>query len=569
MSDTQVKYTLSLSDLLTSKLEAADAQGKRLDATMGSLQGTINKVAAVTGIAFGVAGVKSFIGSMIDAGTTVENAQTGLTTLLKNADQAKEVIKNTMQDATQTPFAFEGLLSANKALISANVNAKEARGTVLDLANAIAATGGGDVELQRMVVNLQQIKNTGKATALDIKQFAYAGVNVYQLLADATGKPIEKIKDMEVSYNLLRFALKKAHDQGGLYANGLENMAGNTSVQISNLGDALFQLKVRMFDDLKPAITDVLSEGQKMITWLGDAWNWTKRNKDLIFGLAKGILAGVVAYKLYKLAIQSAILWEKIQYASITLLGDGFLTASAGTKIFAGSLQLLKEALLTNPIGLMALAVGALATAYFAFSGSVNAALVQNDNLNASLIRTAGLVDKVQLKLSGGIMGGNNAEILGMNYQELTKYRQDAIEKEKELGDKITENELRITTLARMGTKGGQMQNRLKEIDDLEQTNKVLQANLSNIKNIKDKADKRLKTLPKPQLNQTNNSLDLKQTQKITGNRSVVINIDIGNLIKEFSIKTVNISESVDKVKEMVTQALMSAVNDSQIVAGQ
>lgn len=565
MASNNVQYTLSLTDLLTGKLDTASSSAQRLDGNMSSLQGSINKVGAALGIAFGLQQVKNFAMSVVDAGSTVENAQTGLTTLLRDSNAAKDVIKNTMEDATKTPFAFEGLLSANKALISANASAKEARGTVLDLANAIAATGGGDNELQRMVVNLQQIKNTGKATALDIKQFAYAGINIYQLLADATGKPIDKIKDMEVSYDALRFALKKAHDQGGIYANGLENMAGNTSVQISNLGDALFQLKVRMFEDLKPAIHDILTAGQDFIRWMGNAWEWAKKNKDMIFALGKSVLIGVAAFKALKIAMQASVVWSKIQYASITMLGDGFLTAGVGTKFFAGTLQMLKTAMLTNPIGVMAVAVGALAAAFMMFDQSADKATVSLDNFNTSLLKTDIYIDKVQGKLSKGLYSDQSAMIDKMSFEELSKYSNDMLDRQKEISAKIAENETTINSLIK---KGANTANLDKE-RELEEANRMLTGNLTNLKDAREKAEKRLKTMPKPTLNNTTLDATMKQTAKVTGNRSISIKIDIGNLINEFSVKTTNITEGTAKIKELVTQALLSAVNDSQIVAGQ
>jgi len=569
MADQTVRYTLTLSDLLSGKLEQADAKANKFDTTMSKLQSTINGVAAAAGIAFGIQGVKSFMGSVIEAGTTVEDARTGLTTLLRDSGKANEVIKNTMEDATKTPFAFEGLLKANKALIAANVEAGEARGTVLDLANAIAASGGGNVELERMVVNLQQIKNTGKATATDIKQFGIAGINIYEVLARATGKNANELKDVEISYKTLAQALAIAHKEGGLFAGGLEAMSGNTSVQISNLGDALFQLKVRMFDDLKPAITAAVQVGMDFIKWLSDGWEWAKRNKDMIAAVAKGVLVGVAAYKAYTLALKASVLWTKIQYASITILGDGFLTASAGTKFFAGTLQMLKGALLTNPIGLMAVAVGALATAYFAFSKTADTALNSNENFNASLMKTAGIVDKVQLKLSGGILGGNNAEIMGMNAAQLTQYRDDALKREKELADKIAENEGRIVNMSKLSMKTGTMQNTLANIKALEDENRVLQANVANFASLRSRAEKRLKELPKPKVDLTTNNLDLKSTSKITGNKSVNITININNLIEEFTVKTVNLGEAMPEIKGKVMQALTSAINDSQIIGQQ
>jgi tape measure domain-containing protein len=566
MGDSNVRYTLSLTDLLTGKLAQADQTAKSLDGTMSTLQNSINRVGAAFGVAFGIQAIKNAAGAVIDAGVTVENAQTGLTTLLKDANSAKQVIQNTMQDAQTTPFAFEGLLAANKALIAAKVSAGEARTTVLDLGNAIAATGGGDVELQRMVVNLQQIKNTGKATALDIRQFAYAGINIYQLLADATGKPIDKVKDLEVSYDLLRFALQKAHQEGGLYANGLENMAGNTSVQISNLGDALFKLKVNMFNDLKPALTELIQVGMDGIKWLASAWEWTKRNHDMIIALGKGVLAGVLAFKAYKLALQGAVLWTKIQYASITILGDGFLTASAGTKFFTGSLQLMKTAILTSPIAPFAIAVGLVAAAFFLFTNDANSATASLDNFNTSLMKTDFYLDKVQDKLSKGVMNDKSGMINSMNAADLQKYRDESLAREKEISDKMAANDAQLNQIM----KKKPTTNDLRRIDELDEANKILAYNLTETKKSREAADKRLKTMPKTELtNKFGGDLALKQTAKVTGNRSVTINIHIDELVHELNIKTTTFKESPGRMAEMVSQTLLSAVNDSQIVAGQ
>lgn len=567
--DQTVKYTLTLNDLLSGKLEAADGKAQKFETTMQRLQGTISSVAAAAGIAFGIAGIKQFVGSVVDAGTSVEDARTGLTTLLKDSKQAGEVINQTMTDATKSNFSFEGLLAGNKAMIAAGANAKEARDVVMDLGNALAATGGGDNEMGRMVVNMQQIRTIGKATAADVKQFGFAGINIYKILADATGKNVADVKDMEVSYDMLAFALKRAGMEGGAYFHGMENASNNTSVQLSNLGDGLFKLKVQIFDDLKPALIELIEVGKGLIEWAGEAWKWLKQNKDMIFALAKGVLTGVAAYKAYILITKSSILWTKIQYASINLLGNGFMTASAGTKFFAGSLEMLKGAMLSNPIGLMAVAVGALATAYFAFSKTADLARNSVDNFNVSLMKTEGIVDRVQLKLSKGIMNGDNAEILGMNYEQLNKYRNDALVREKELADKIAQNEGRIVALSSRSLKTGQMQNTLKEIGELEEQNKNLQYNVTNLASMRAKAEARLKKLPKPELNNINNKLDLKSSSKITGNRSVNINIHINEMIHDFTVKTVNLGDALPEIKGKVMQALTSAINDAQIIQNQ
>lgn len=53
----------------------------------------------------------------------------------------------------------------------------------------------------------------------------------------------------------------------------------------------------------------------------------------------------------------------------------------------------------------------------------------------------------------------------------------------------------------------------------------------------------------------------------VTGQKVCTINITIDSLVKDFKVQTTNMTEGAGKVKEMVTQALLSAVNDSQIIA--
>ena len=167
----------------------------------------------------------------------IEQYQTALTTLTGSADEANRIIKNIKEDAAKTPFDVKGLTQANQLLISAGVKADTAREDIIALGNAIAATGGGNEELSRMAVNLQQIKNVGKASALDIKQFAYAGIDVYGLLADSMGITREEATKLDVTYEQLTEALRYASQEGGKYFGAMENQSRTLNGQISTLKD--------------------------------------------------------------------------------------------------------------------------------------------------------------------------------------------------------------------------------------------------------------------------------------------------------------------------------------------
>lgn len=223
----------------SSGLNKAEQDVKGFGGTLKS----IGTIAAGIGLANVASQALDFGRSMVQAGmdtaTFYENARIGFTTLLGSTEEANKVIAQIKKDALSTPFDAQALVDANKMLLSTGMSAGAARKDILNLGKAILATGGGNAELSRMSVNLQQISNVGKATAMDIKQFAFAGINIYQLLADATGKTVAETKDMEVSYELLSQALAKAGGEGGKFAEAFTNAGGSMQQVQSNMKEAI------------------------------------------------------------------------------------------------------------------------------------------------------------------------------------------------------------------------------------------------------------------------------------------------------------------------------------------
>lgn len=197
-----------------------------------------------------VQGVEQIARAGVEFNAKMESYQTAFTTLLKDGDEAARVMAQIREDAARTPFDVDSLTQANQMLISTGLSAEDARKDVLNLANAVAGTSGGSAELARMAANMQQIKNVGKATAMDIRQFAMAGINIYGLLADATGKTTEEVKEMEVSYDLLSEALARASEEGGMYAGAMEAQSKSFTGRLSTLKDNISQLEGALTEDL-------------------------------------------------------------------------------------------------------------------------------------------------------------------------------------------------------------------------------------------------------------------------------------------------------------------------------
>lgn len=206
-----------------------------------------------------LAAAKSLIQSGIEYNAQIESYRVGLTNMLGDAQAANEAMAAIQEDAARTPFSVDSLTQANQLLISAGENAGYSRKVIMALGDAVSATGGGNAELSRMAANLQQIANVGKASAIDIKQFAYAGINVYQVLADYTGKSVQEVQNMTISYDLLSKALIAASEEGGRYYNAMDAQSQTMNGRVSTLKDNVSQLAGLMTGDLSSGIGVVIS----------------------------------------------------------------------------------------------------------------------------------------------------------------------------------------------------------------------------------------------------------------------------------------------------------------------
>lgn len=264
--------------------------GGSSETASGSLTGAITKANLLTGAiskvsSMALSAAEDFIQTGIRYNAQLEDYTTGFTNMLGSAEAAKAAMDAIQEDAARTPFDVASLTQANQLLISAGENAGYSRKAIMALGDAVSATGGGNAELSRMSENLQQIANVGKASAIDIKQFAYAGINIYQVLADYTGKSVQEVQKMTISYNLLSQALIAASEEGGRYYNAMDTKSQNMNGRASTLKDNVSQLAGLMTGDLSSGIGVVIGNLNDMVVAAQDAYK-----KDGWKGLGEAIL---------------------------------------------------------------------------------------------------------------------------------------------------------------------------------------------------------------------------------------------------------------------------------------
>lgn len=250
--------------------DAASGSSKSLAGAIA--QGTIMAGVFSKLYAAALSAAEGFISSGIEYNAQIEKYTTGFTNMLGSAEAAQQVMSQIQEDAAKTPFDVESLTKANQYLISAGENASYARNTIMALGDAVSATGGGNDELNRMSQNLQQIANTGKATTADIKQFAYAGIDVYGILADYTGKSTAEVQNMTISYDLLTQALQAASEEGGRYYNSMDTQSQTMNGRVSTLKDNVKQLAGLMTGDLSSGVGVVIGNLNDMLVAAQEAY---------------------------------------------------------------------------------------------------------------------------------------------------------------------------------------------------------------------------------------------------------------------------------------------------------
>lgn len=283
-------------DSLAGRMKAAEAGSKMFAAGLATI--------GVAGIAAAGFGVKF--------AADLETMEMGFVTLLGSTEKARAAMDMIKRDAAKTPFELAGLTNANQLLTSVTGNANQSERMLLNVGKALTAMGKGQPELDRIIVNLQQIGAVGHASAIDIKQFAFAGIPIYKMINEeikGTGKNFEDMqKNGEFTFEFMEKMFNKAGEGSGKFARAFELQGGTFNQLMSNFHDnvgimaADIVRQTGIFEGVKKALSG-------LITFIGENTpNAVKIIKDMMGGIADnapiviGFIVGGLTPAFYALA---------------------------------------------------------------------------------------------------------------------------------------------------------------------------------------------------------------------------------------------------------------------------
>lgn len=334
------------------------AVGEKLKEVGGKIEDVGRKVSVVS------AAVGGLLLNGVKYTADLQKIQAGLKVATGSAEEAERIMAQIKKDAASTPFDVKGLAQANQLLLSTGMDAESSRKTILALGDAVAASGGGNDELQRMAYNLQQVKNLGEASSVDIKQFGMAGIDIYGILADYLGVTKEEAAEMKVTFEDLQGALLNASQSGGKYFKGMEEQSQTLNGSVSNLKDTFNEFTAT----LAVALVPIIQKATQFLKGLMDRYNQLSPEMQEIIS---------------KIAIAVAV-------AGPLLIIIGKVVSGVGSLI-----QVLS--LFANPVGLVILAIAAVVTALVVlynkcewFRNGVNAIVSGVVNFVTNAITTIG-----------------------------------------------------------------------------------------------------------------------------------------------------------------------------------
>lgn len=234
--------------------------GNSVERTMRGAEDASKKFALALGA--GATALAGFVGYGSKVAGDLEAARQGFVALLGSAEKADAVMSRIKLEAAATPFELPGLVAGTQALAAITKNGDQAVDILLDVGKAIATSGKGQAELDRVILNLQQIASTGKLTAMDIRQFQGA-IPIFNDIVEASGHTVAGLQEADNAAELLFEAFRKAGQEGGMTAEGFTSQAGTFNQLVSNMKDNVTILASEIvkqtgaFDFLKNAIEAV------------------------------------------------------------------------------------------------------------------------------------------------------------------------------------------------------------------------------------------------------------------------------------------------------------------------
>lgn len=165
-----------------------------LEQRMKDMEEASNMLASgvlAVGAAMGAAGAYA-----ITLAAQMEQSEIAFGTLLGSGEKAQEFLADLAGFAAKTPFELRGLKQGSRMLLAFGFQAQDIIPMMTAVGDSVAALGGGEFEIQRVVRALGQMQAKGKVSAQEMMQLAELGIPVWEMLAKEIGVSVPEAMEL-------------------------------------------------------------------------------------------------------------------------------------------------------------------------------------------------------------------------------------------------------------------------------------------------------------------------------------------------------------------------------------
>lgn len=565
----KVEYELSLKDMLTGKLHDADAAANKLEGDMMHLKGVIGEIGVAIGLTFGIEKLVEFGKEILHTTAEFEGFTNKIRFSAANTKDAQDNITYLDDAITRLHLpmrqAKEGFSDMAGAFYGTAIQGKNLRDVFEGVNEAALVLHLDPARYQRTVYALQEIGELGTVQARQMRMLAIdMGGGVMQIAANSMHMTTKQFHEAmhEGTIDSSRFLLNFSKALKEHFSGGLETAGHSLISQMNDVDNEFIKLQLQMGEDLRPVYIKLMQGIIDVVKELREMWHWAVQHKQLFFSLGQIVKLAVEAFVAYKTVQLSLIaitklnvMWQGIQYASITVLGDGFLTANKAQILFAGGATTLKASL-----------QGVLSTANFVAASIF--LIYKNIQALYDYINIAPpeLTEAQKKTADEGVEGDLMTESRYAAGKNKDERRDNAIKTLKERYEGyIAQDQKDVDELKKFHAAA--------LVDKSDVTQALDRQYLSSMVSLQRNKEKleHLKGISAPGGKAPDGTLPtgaLDDKSKAHAAKATTINIKIDKQIGELIIQTTNIQGGTQKVKELLIEALSSAVNDAELTLG-
>lgn len=292
-------------DGMESKLRSAGDSMKRVGRAL-----TIGVTAPLVGLA----------GFAVKAAADMDSLKRSLDAMTGSSAETAVQMERLKQVARAPGLGFREAVQGSVNLQAVGFAATDAERAIMAFGNAIATTGGGKAELDRVLFQLTQMAATGRIVAQDLRPIIQTAPAVAKALNELFGT---------TSAEAISSQVDSFEEFFGLLIPKLESMpsvAGGAANSLENLGDAAFRARAALGDQLLPVVLPLVEGLANLLEQSADL-NPEMLRTGIAFGAAAAVVGpltlGVagLATAVGTLVIAGAPLWPLLAVGGLITVG--------------------------------------------------------------------------------------------------------------------------------------------------------------------------------------------------------------------------------------------------------